>query len=104
VQGWTEDGLTAAELLRTWRMWPAAGLVYTDTTRDGLLAGPDLAGLQTCRELYGGAVIASGGIGSIDDITACAAAGAAGVVVGKALYEGRVELGAALRAAAAAAS
>ncbi len=104
VQGWTEDGLTAAELLRTWRMWPAAGLVYTDTTRDGLLAGPDLAGLQTCRELYGGAVIASGGIGSIDDITACAAAGAAGVVVGKALYEGRVELGAALRAAAAPAS
>jgi len=65
----------------------------------GLLAGPDLDGVRTCRELYGGPVIASGGVGSIDDITACAAAGAAGVVVGKALYEGRVDLAEALQAA-----
>ena len=49
-------------------------------------------------ELYGGPVIASGGIGSMDDINACAAAGAAGVIVGKALYEGRVDLAVALRA------
>ena len=99
VEGWTEDGSSAAELLRAWRQWPAAGVVYTDTSRDGLLAGPDLDGVRTCRELYGGPVIASGGVGSIDDITACADAGAAGVVVGKALYEGRVDLGEALQAA-----
>jgi phosphoribosylformimino-5-aminoimidazole carboxamide ribotide isomerase len=85
-------------LLRAWRAWPAAGVVYTDTTRDGLLAGPDLDGVRTCLELYGGPVIASGGIGSIDDITACAAAGAAGVIVGKALYEGRIDLARALHA------
>ncbi len=99
VQGWTEDGLTATELLRAWRSWPAAGVVYTDTTRDGLLTGPDLDGVRSCRELYGGPVIASGGVGSVDDIRACAAAGAAGVVVGKALYEGRVNLAEALQAA-----
>jgi phosphoribosylformimino-5-aminoimidazole carboxamide ribotide isomerase len=99
VEGWTEDGSSAAELLRAWRHWPVAGVVYTDTTRDGLLAGPDLDGVRTCRELYGGPVIASGGVGSIDDITACAAAGAAGVVVGKALYEGRVDLAEALQTA-----
>ena len=98
VHGWTEDGLTAAELLRAWRSWPAAGVVYTDTTRDGLLTGPDLDGLRSCQELYGGPVIASGGIRSVDDIKACAAAGAAGVVVGKALYEGRIDLAEALRA------
>lgn len=98
VEGWTENGSTAAELLREWRTWPAAGVVYTDTTRDGLLTGPDLDGVRSCRELYGGPVIASGGIGSVDDITACAEAGAAGVVVGKALYEGRVDLAQALRA------
>jgi phosphoribosylformimino-5-aminoimidazole carboxamide ribotide isomerase len=98
VEGWTEDGSSSAELLRAWRAWPAAGVVYTDTTRDGLLTGPDLDGLQTCRELYGGPVIASGGIASVDDITACAGAGAAGVVVGKALYEGRVDLAQAIRA------
>jgi phosphoribosylformimino-5-aminoimidazole carboxamide ribotide isomerase len=102
VQGWTESGLTATELLRRWRDWPAAGVVYTDTARDGLLVGPDLDGLRTCQELYAGPVIASGGIGSIDDITACAAAGAAGVIVGKALYEGRVDLADALRAVGAA--
>ena len=98
VDGWTKDGSSAAELLGAWRTWPAAGVVYTDTLRDGLLAGPDLDGLRTCRELYGGPVIASGGVGSIADITACAAAGAAGVIVGKALYEGRVDLADALRA------
>ena len=54
VEGWTEDGSSAAELLRAWRTWPAAGVVYTDTTRDGLLAGPDLDGVRTCRELYRG--------------------------------------------------
>jgi phosphoribosylformimino-5-aminoimidazole carboxamide ribotide isomerase len=98
VEGWTEDGSSAAELLRAWRTWRAAGVVYTDTTRDGLLAGPDLDGVRTCRELYGGPVIASGGIRSIADITACAAAGASGVVVGKALYEGRVDLADAIQA------
>jgi phosphoribosylformimino-5-aminoimidazole carboxamide ribotide isomerase len=96
VQGWTEDGLAATELLRLWRHWRAAGLVYTDTTRDGLLTGPNLDGLQTCRDLYGGPVIVAGGIGSLDDIAACAAAGASGVLVGRALYEGRVDLASAL--------
>jgi len=104
VEGWTEDGSTPAELLREWRTWPAAGVVYTDTTRDGLLGGPDLDGLRSCLELYGGPVIASGGIGSVDDITACVAAGAAGVIVGRALYEGRVDLPVALRAVSGAAS
>lgn len=98
VEGWTEDGSTSAELLRAWKAWAAAGVIYTDTTRDGLLTGPDLDGLRTCLELYGGPVIASGGIGSVEDITACAVAGAAGVVVGKALYEGRVDLARALHA------
>jgi phosphoribosylformimino-5-aminoimidazole carboxamide ribotide isomerase len=97
VQGWTEDGLAATELLRLWRHWRAAGLVYTDTTRDGLFAGPNLDGLQICQDLYGGPVLAAGGIGSLDDIAACAAAGASGVLVGRALYEGRVDLASALR-------
>ncbi len=96
TDGWTEDGSTAAELLRAWRSWPSAGIVYTDTARDGLLKGPDLDGVRTCRELYDGPVIASGGIRSVDDIVACAAAGASGVVVGKALYEGHVDLAAAI--------
>jgi phosphoribosylformimino-5-aminoimidazole carboxamide ribotide isomerase len=98
VQGWTEDGLASTELLRLWRAWNATGLVYTDTTRDGVLTGPNLDGLQQCIDLYEGPVTVSGGISSIDDVEACAAAGAAGVIVGKALYEGHVDLAAALSA------
>jgi len=100
VQGWTEDGLAATELLRRWRLWSSAGLVYTDTTRDGLMTGPNLDGLQVCRDLFGGPVILSGGISGLEDITACAAAGATGVVIGRALYEGRVDLASAIRAVA----
>ena len=96
VHGWTEDGLAATELLRLWRGWRANGLIYTDTLRDGLMAGPNLDELQSCRELYPGPVYLSGGISSLADIAACAAAGAAGVVVGKALHEGRIDLAASM--------
>lgn len=98
VQGWTQDGATMLELLRRWHSWPAAGLVYTDTTRDGMLLGPNLGGLDTCVELYGRTIFLSGGVRSIEDITACQVRGAAGVVVGSAIYEGRIDLSAALRA------
>jgi phosphoribosylformimino-5-aminoimidazole carboxamide ribotide isomerase len=104
VQGWTEDGMAVADLLQIWREWPAAGLVYTDITRDGELAGPDIEGLQRCRKGYAGPLYMSGGVSSIADVAASAAAGAAGVIVGKALYEGRIDLGAALRAVASAVS
>jgi phosphoribosylformimino-5-aminoimidazole carboxamide ribonucleotide (ProFAR) isomerase len=51
-----------------------------DTARDGLLSGPNLEGLQICRDLYGGPIMVSGGIGSLEDIAACEAAGATGVL------------------------
>ena len=44
---------------------PARGLVYTDTTRDGMLLGPNLAGLKTCLETFGGPVYVSGGVSSL---------------------------------------
>jgi phosphoribosylformimino-5-aminoimidazole carboxamide ribotide isomerase len=100
VEGWTEDGVVATELLGRWSGWHAAGLVYTDISRDGLMTGPDLEGLRRYRTLYGGATFLSGGISSLEDIAACAAAGVDGVVVGKALYEGRIDLVEALRAVA----
>jgi phosphoribosylformimino-5-aminoimidazole carboxamide ribotide isomerase len=98
VQGWTQDGAAMTELLRVWHGWPARGLVYTDTSRDGMLEGPNLAGLDTCRETYAGDVYLSGGVTSIEDIRSCQAHGAAGVVIGRALYEGRIDLAAALLA------
>ena len=96
AQGWTEEAGEAGAHLRRWREWPAAGVIRTEIGRDGTLLGPDLPGLAASIEAYGGPVIASGGIGSLDDLCACAAAGAAGAIIGRALYEGTLDLRAAL--------
>jgi phosphoribosylformimino-5-aminoimidazole carboxamide ribotide isomerase len=97
AQGWTEAAGAAAEHLARWREWPAAGVIRTDVGRDGTLQGPDLEGLGKCIAAYGGPVIASGGIGSLDDLSDCARAGAYGAIVGRAIYERTIDLRAALQ-------
>jgi phosphoribosylformimino-5-aminoimidazole carboxamide ribotide isomerase len=74
-------------------------LIYTDISRDGMLGGPDLAGAVALRTL-GGRVIVSGGIAGSGDVRAACLAGLDGVIVGRALYEGRLTLLDALQAAA----
>jgi phosphoribosylformimino-5-aminoimidazole carboxamide ribonucleotide (ProFAR) isomerase len=74
--------------------------VYTDVTRDGTLAGPDTSGARRLATL-GLEVIASGGVGSLADVRAVRAAHLAGVIVGRALHEGRLSLTEALACAAA---
>jgi phosphoribosylformimino-5-aminoimidazole carboxamide ribotide isomerase len=96
AQGWTEAAGDAQEHLQRWHGWPAAGVVRTDVGRDGALLGPDVEGLRACIAAYRAPVIASGGVATIDDLEACARAGAAGAIVGRALYEGRLDLSAAL--------
>jgi phosphoribosylformimino-5-aminoimidazole carboxamide ribotide isomerase len=99
IRGWTERSALSAEALA--RRVVADGvrtLVYTDVARDGMLTGPDLEGARRLQAL-GAGVIASGGVSGVGDIVAAREAGLAGVVVGRALYEGRVELSAALAAA-----
>ena len=66
--------------------------VYTDIRRDGTLSGPDVRGLSELIEKVDADIIASGGIASLDDIRAVATAGAAGAIVGRALYDGRIDL------------
>jgi phosphoribosylformimino-5-aminoimidazole carboxamide ribotide isomerase len=68
----------------------------TAIDRDGLLEGPDLALLQRLVDLRRGRVIASGGVSSIEDIVATRSIGCAGAIVGRAIYEGRVDLSVAL--------
>jgi phosphoribosylformimino-5-aminoimidazole carboxamide ribotide isomerase len=75
-------------------------MIYTDIARDGMLTGPDIAGAVELARL-GAAVIASGGVGQLAEIREVAAAGLEGVIVGRALYEGRFTLTEALEAAAA---
>ena len=75
-----------------------ARFAVTAIERDGLLTGPDLGLLGRLVALDRGAIIASGGISSIADLHAARRLGCAGAIVGRALYEGQLELGEALRA------
>jgi phosphoribosylformimino-5-aminoimidazole carboxamide ribotide isomerase len=70
----------------------------TAIDRDGLLEGPDLDLLRSLVALDRGRIIASGGVASIEDVLAVQAAGCAGAIVGKAIYEGRIDLRALLEA------
>jgi phosphoribosylformimino-5-aminoimidazole carboxamide ribotide isomerase len=93
ARGWLEQ--TDVEATRAATELRTAGVrrfVFTDIRRDGTLAGPNLTALKAMIESVGEGVIASGGIGQVEDIAAVAESGAEGVIVGRALYDGRVDL------------
>jgi phosphoribosylformimino-5-aminoimidazole carboxamide ribotide isomerase len=71
-------------------------IIYTDIRRDGTLSGPNLEALAEIIAVDGAEIIASGGIGSMEDVENVAATGAAGLIIGRALYDGRVALAEAL--------
>jgi phosphoribosylformimino-5-aminoimidazole carboxamide ribotide isomerase len=100
ARGGTEvSDLTALELARRVRAQGARTVIYTDVARDGMLAGPDVDGASAIAAL-GLDVIASGGVASLDDLRRVRAAGLAGAIVGRALYEGRFTLAEALACSA----
>ncbi len=104
VRGWTETStMTPKDLVRRAVRAGVATVIYTDISRDGMLQGPDLDGAVELQHA-GGRVIASGGIATLDHVRATCAAGLAGAIVGRALYEGRFDLAAALEAARCASS
>ena len=72
--------------------------IITDISRDGMLTGPDLEGLHAAAMQTPTPVVASGGVSSLDDLRALRGNGVAGVIVGKALYEGRFTVEEALSA------
>lgn len=93
AQGWTRAGGDAMAHLARWATWPVAGVVFTAIERDGALGGPAIEALGDVCRRFPGPVIASGGITTIDDARACRDAGAAGVIVGRAVHEGIFDLG-----------
>jgi phosphoribosylformimino-5-aminoimidazole carboxamide ribotide isomerase len=96
VQGWTEPGGSAMELLDRCAQWPVAGVVHTAIERDGTGGGPALVALRDVCRRFAGPVLASGGVTTIEDVALCHDAGASGVIVGRALYDGRFDLADAL--------
>ncbi len=102
TRGWIEaSGTEATDLAKRFSRSPLAALICTDIATDGTLAGPNLAFLRGMAEASGVPVIASGGIGNLEhllSLLSLANQGVEGVIVGRALYDGRVDLNEALQA------
>lgn len=98
VKGWAEGtGADVAAVLDELAPLPLAGILVTAVHREGRMEGPDLPLLQELAARTPHRLVASGGVGSLDDVRAVAAAGAAAVVVGMALYTGALDPRAAAR-------
>ena len=100
IRGWTETGeLTVIEVGRRARDAGAVALLYTDVSRDGTGLGPNVEATAALAQVVGLPVLASGGVGTVDDLVRLAAVpGVLGTVVGRALYTGAVSLPDALAA------
>jgi phosphoribosylformimino-5-aminoimidazole carboxamide ribotide isomerase len=79
-------------MARQLRDLPLAGVIYTAVERDGTLAGPDVEGLGSLARLLSLPVYASGGVTAMQDLEQVAGTGAAGAIIGRAIYEGRLDL------------
>jgi phosphoribosylformimino-5-aminoimidazole carboxamide ribotide isomerase len=100
THGWLETSdMPATELARQFADEPIAAIVYTDIATDGMLQGPNLDGLREMQRAVTIPVIASGGVTTADDVTRLAEIGMAGCIIGRALYEGSLNLGDALKRA-----
>ena len=100
TDGWLETTeLTTLDAARRCASWPLAALVYTDIGRDGMLEGPDVEGTRALADVVPFTVIASGGVSSVEDVYRLRRAGVQACIIGRALYEGRVDLAEALRVA-----
>lgn len=89
IKGWTETSdLDGREFAKSLEELGCKYVVHTDIASDGKLMGPDVEGIGKMVSALGIPVIASGGVSSLDDLRALKSAGAAGAIIGKALYEG----------------
>jgi phosphoribosylformimino-5-aminoimidazole carboxamide ribotide isomerase len=103
VEGWTETTQrTAAEVARELAHLQPAAIIYTDISRDGVKRGVNLEATRNLARATDIPVIASGGVSCLDDITALLPLeplGVIGVITGRALYDGNLDLKEAIRAA-----
>jgi len=97
VEGWAETSdVTTLDLAARFADAGVAAIVFTDVERDGIMEGANVAATARLTQATAIPVIASGGISGLGDLAALKAAGAAGAIVGRALYDGTLDLGQAL--------
>jgi phosphoribosylformimino-5-aminoimidazole carboxamide ribotide isomerase len=93
TDGWLQTSdVPAAELARQFAGEPMAAIIYTDIATDGMLSGPNVAAMAAMQAAVELPVVASGGVASKEDVARLAAAGMAGCIIGRALYEGTLTL------------
>lgn len=96
IDGWVKtSSLRAVDLVKQAVDWGITEVIYTDISRDGMLSGPNLTALAEIAQESGIKVIASGGISSLEDLQRLRKLqplGVTGVIVGKALYSGKLDL------------
>jgi len=100
VQGWAEvTDISAIDLARTFEDCGVAAIIYTDISRDGMMQGPNLEATRELAEAVSIPIIASGGVSRMQDIEnllSIEGSGVAGVITGKAIYSGALDLAAAV--------
>ncbi len=97
TEGWLKvSSVPAVELGASMREMGLIYCVYTDIARDGMLTGPNIPETVRMQQETGLTVIASGGVSGMNDLEALEQAGVYGAIIGKAMYEGRVDIGAAV--------
>ena len=103
VEGWADvASITALDLARSFEDAGVAAIIYTDIDRDGAMEGPNVDATRALADAVAIPVIASGGVSSLDDLLRLKAAIPTldGAISGRALYDGRIDLGDAVRAMA----
>jgi phosphoribosylformimino-5-aminoimidazole carboxamide ribotide isomerase len=78
---------------------PIAAIIYTDITKDGMMTGPNLERTKALIDAVNTPIVASGGVSTIEDIEALARIGASAAIIGRSLYEGKLNLVDAIKAA-----
>lgn len=100
TDGWLQTSQTpATDFAKDFSSVPLAGIVYTDISRDGMLKGPNVEAVREMIQCTKIPVIASGGVTVADDVALLAKTGAAGCIVGRSLYEGKMTVAEAIAAA-----
>lgn len=102
AHGWIDQtDVDALEAARRFADSGVANIIFTDIHRDGKLIGPNIEALRTMIESVPTNIIASGGVGTLNDVRRIRETGAAGVIIGAALYRGTVNLPEVIRIATA---
>ena len=93
TRGWaTDTGTDAVSLALDMKKRGVQTVIYTDIARDGMLTGPNIAGVRNMVEKTGMQIIASGGMSRREDISNLLGTGVEGVIIGRALYTGGIRL------------